>query len=57
MSKRIVLSTTERGELVLRLLRKEAAAGELAREAGISYPVITDLQNVVMTSDPFSLLS
>jgi len=40
MSKRIVLSATERGELVLRLLRKEATAGELAREAGISEPTL-----------------
>ena len=38
MSKRMVLSATERGELVLRLLRKEATAGELAREAGSSEP-------------------
>ena len=36
MSKRIVLSATEQGELVLRLLRKEATARQLAREAGIS---------------------
>ena len=40
MSKRIVLSATERRELVLRLLRKEATAGELAREAGISEPTL-----------------
>lgn len=40
MSKRIVLSATERGELVLRLLRKEATAGQLAREAGISEPTL-----------------
>ena len=33
MSKRIVMSATARGELVLRLLRKEATAGQLAREA------------------------
>ena len=38
--KRIVLSATERGELVLRLLRKEATAGELAREAEISEPTL-----------------
>lgn len=40
MSKRIVLSATERGELVLRLLRREATAGQLAREAGISEPTL-----------------
>ena len=40
MSKRIVLSAAERGELVLRLLRKEATAGQLAREAGISEPTL-----------------
>ena len=38
MSKRMVRSATERGELVLRRLRKEATAGALAREAGISEP-------------------
>ena len=38
MSKRIVMTATERGELVLRLLRKEATAVQLAREAGISEP-------------------
>ena len=38
MSKRIVMTATELGELVLRLLRKEATAGQLAREAGISEP-------------------
>ena len=40
MSKRILLSAAERGELVLRLLRKEATAGQLAREAGISVPTL-----------------
>ena len=40
MSKRIVMSATARGELVLRLLRKEATAGQLAREAGISEPTL-----------------
>ena len=38
MSKRIVMTATERGELVLKLLRKEATAVQLAREAGISEP-------------------
>ena len=32
MSKRILMSATERGELVLRLLRKEATVVQLARE-------------------------
>ena len=36
MSKRVALTTEERGELVLRLLRKEATASDLAREASIS---------------------
>ena len=40
MSKRILLSATERGGLVLRLLRKEATEGELAREIGISEPTL-----------------
>ena len=40
MSKRILMSTTERGELVLRLLCKEATAVQLAREAGISEPTL-----------------
>ena len=34
--KRIKLSSSERSELVLRLLHKEATAGQLAREVGIS---------------------
>lgn len=40
MSKRIVLSATERGELVLRLLREEATAEQLAREVGISETIL-----------------
>ena len=36
MTKRIAMSAEERGELVLRLLRKEATASELSREASIS---------------------
>lgn len=40
MSKRITMSATERGELVLRLLRKEAKAVQLARDAGISEPTL-----------------
>lgn len=34
--KRIKLSSSERSELILRLLREEATAGQLAREVGIS---------------------
>ena len=40
MKKRISLTSEERGELVLRLLRKEATASELAREASISEPTL-----------------
>ena len=40
MSKRIQMSAEERGELVLRLLRKEATAVELAQEASISEPTL-----------------
>ena len=40
MSKRILMTATERGELVLRLLRKEATAVQLAHEAGISEPAL-----------------
>ena len=36
MPKRISLTPQQRGELVLRLLRKEATASELAREQSIS---------------------
>lgn len=36
MARRIGLTTEQRGELVLRLLRKEATAGELAREVPAS---------------------
>ena len=37
---KIALNTEERGELVLRLLRHEATASELAREASISEPTL-----------------
>ena len=40
MSKRIALTSEQRGELVLRLLRNEATASELAREASISEPTL-----------------
>ena len=40
MTKRIAMSAEERGELVLRLLRKEATASELSREAMISEPTL-----------------
>ena len=40
MSKRVALTAEERGELVLRLLRKEATASDLAREASISEPAL-----------------
>ena len=40
MSKRIQMSAEERGELVLRLLRKQATAVELAQEASISEPTL-----------------
>ena len=40
MSKRILLSVTEQGELVLRLLCKETTAGKLACAAGISEPTL-----------------
>ena len=40
MSKRILMSAAERGELVLKLLRKEATAVQLARETGISEPTL-----------------
>ena len=40
MSKCISLSSQERGELVLRLLRNEATASELAREHSISEPTL-----------------
>ena len=40
MSKQFVMIATERGELVLRLLHREATTGQLAREAGISEPTL-----------------
>ena len=40
MAKRISLTPQERGELVLRLLRNEATASELAREHSISEPTL-----------------
>ena len=40
MSKRVALTSAARGELVLRLLRREATAAELAREASISEPTL-----------------
>ena len=55
MSKRIVLIATERGELVLRLLRKEAAAGELSCEAGNSAPKLYQWRDAFL-KDKFSNL-
>ena len=40
MSKRIVMMAMERGELVLRLLRKETTAVQLAHEMGIYEPTL-----------------
>ena len=40
MWKCIALTSEQRGELVLRLLRNEATASELAREASISEPTL-----------------
>ena len=40
MPKRVALTAEQRGELVLRLLRKEAKASDLAREASISEPTL-----------------
>ena len=49
MSKRIVLSATERGELVLRLLRKEATAGQLAREVAQRDQLIGEMSVALRT--------
>lgn len=40
MARQIPLNARQRGELALRLLLKEATAGELAREASVSEPTL-----------------
>ena len=45
MAKRISMTEQERGELVLRLLRNEVTAGELACEHSISEPTLYQWRN------------